>query len=417
VIPSDVSERLWLHAAAVVAAAPVPSGERDELTEELFGHLAERWRSLVDAGMEPSPAARRAISDFGSAERIGLDLTRTYRGRFWASTVGTLLPAARPAGMRTGPGIAAITTALFVIGSLTIVGAFDALVGLSPLKAVIQGTVWASGGAVLLLASRAAWRGQRWAVIAGVVMCAFSVIDGAASVMAGESLIPVSAIGSALALAIAGLDHDGVMRATRLGSEPRRIAVAGAAAILVASLASGPIIAAVSDPTVASDENLDFEVRVRCDSTPNRELDAEVLRWTVDVFWEWTKTSVLPGGVRGWERDTDMLVLRYPGDNWVLADTRPPEEAQSRRPVGWQGGGAPAEGAIPAELERPIVDFAILTRDTIPSVRYQAAWVMQSQLSTRDWPDAAEAWYFHGDRWSLVARAGCGQTGKGTPAD
>jgi hypothetical protein len=415
-MPADISERLWLHAESIVAAASVPAREREELTEELFGHLVELWRSLVDGGMDPSTAAGRAVADFGSAQRIGSDLTRTYRGRFWASTIGTLLPASRPAGTQTVAGIAALSAVLFIMSSLSIIAAFDAFAALSPLKAMAQGTAWASGGAMLFVASRAAWRGQRWAVIVGVIACGLSVVDGAASVLAGNNVIPVSSIGSALALTVTGLDYDRVVLATAHGPKPRPVAVAVAVGILVASLASGPLLAVISDPTVASEENLDFEVRVRCDSVHNRELDADVLRWTVDVFWEWSKTSVLPGGIRGWETDTDMLVLRYPGEDWVLADTRPPEEAQSRRPVGWQGGGSPAEGAVPKDLERSIIDFGMRTRDTSPWVRYQAAWVLQSQRWTRDWPHEAEAWYFHSDRWSLVARAGCGETHEGVPA-
>lgn len=85
--------RLAQHVDAVLTASSVPARDRDDLAEKLLGHLVERCDHLVEEGLDPIAAADRAIAEFGTASRIGSDLTGAYRGRVWASTIGPLLPA------------------------------------------------------------------------------------------------------------------------------------------------------------------------------------------------------------------------------------------------------------------------------------------------------------------------------------
>lgn len=92
-IPAGAHERLTAHVDAVLAAASVPESERNDIGDELLGHLVERCEGYIAAGVEPDAAADRAIAEFGPAPRIAHDLTRAYRGRLWASTIGALLPA------------------------------------------------------------------------------------------------------------------------------------------------------------------------------------------------------------------------------------------------------------------------------------------------------------------------------------
>ena len=63
-IPLGVDERLRAHVASVLATAHVPRAERDDLGEELYGHLVEHWQALVDEGLDPW---RRRIARFGAS--------------------------------------------------------------------------------------------------------------------------------------------------------------------------------------------------------------------------------------------------------------------------------------------------------------------------------------------------------------
>ncbi len=412
--PQAVEERFRAHIHSVLRIAHVPSTERADIAEELYGHLVERWSERAATGASDEAAADDAIVGFGTAHGIGRDLTRAYRGRLWASTIGTLIPAKPAAPGVTSIGRGALAWAVGMLGVLTATGALDQLTAQTPVRAVVVGVAWAAAASVLLLTFVALLRGQRWALYLAIGITAATAAHGAMSLWIDLSTTPLQGLSSAAALAVAWLDRRKVAQVTASERPAARWVVAVMAGVLMAGFASGPLMAAIEDPTQASADDLDLVVRVRCDQVKEPRLnDRMVLRWTVDVLWEWSHVSALPDGLQQWHDHADLLVLRHPGDDWVLVDTRPPEEARSRRPIGWQGAGEPSAGAVPPDLIPAVVDLGIRTSDTHPHVRYQAAWIMHSQTGTEEWPQEAEAWYFHGNTWRLVATAGCDESGEG----
>jgi hypothetical protein len=298
---------------------------------------------------------------------------------------------------------------------LTATGALDQLTALTPVRAIVVGVAWAAAAGVLFITFVALQRGQRWALYVAIGITAATAAHGAISLWIDPSTIPLQGVLSAAALALAWLDRRKLAEVTASERPAARWVGAVMAGVLIAGFASGPLMAAVEDRTQASVDDLDLVVRVRCDEVNEPLLDDRmVLRWTVDVLWEWSHVSVLPEGLQEWHDHSDAIVLRHPGDDWVLIATRPPHEAVTTgRTVGWHGAEEPSVGAIPRDLIPAVVEFGIHTSDTRPHVRYQAAWIMHSQTWTEEWPEEAEAWYFHGDTWRLVARAGCDESGEG----
>ena len=82
----QIEQALRAHVGAIVDRARVPPAARDDLAEELFGHLVERWRAHVADGLAEDEAAQTAIAEFGSAGSLGREFGRTYHSRMWAST-------------------------------------------------------------------------------------------------------------------------------------------------------------------------------------------------------------------------------------------------------------------------------------------------------------------------------------------
>lgn len=413
--PPAVEERIRAHVDSILRVAHVPSKERADVAEELYGHLVERWTESTARGASDEAAADDAINGFGTAHGIGRDLTRAYRGQFWASTIGTLIPARSAAPGVTSIGRGALAWSVGMLGVMTATGALDQLTALTPIRAIVVGVAWAAAACILLITYVAVLRGQRWGLHLAIGITAATAAHGAISLWIDPSTSPLQGLLSAAALAVAWLDRRKVAEVTPSVRPQPRLLVGAMAGVLIAGFASGPLMAAIEDPTQASADDLDLVVQVRCDQVVEPLLDDMlVLRWTVDVLWEWSHVSVLPRGLQEWHDHSDAIVLRHPGDDWVLMATRPPHEAVTTgRTIGWQGGGEPSAGAIPPDLLPAVVEFGIHTSDTHPDVRYQAAWIMHSQTWTEEWPEEAEAWYFHGDTWRLVAKAGCDESGEG----
>ena len=95
---------LRAHIADILAAGGIPGTVRDDLAEELYGHLVERVVALRAEGISEADAVARAIADFGGVDQLSGDLRSVYHSRLWASTIGVLLPAMAAPDHR--PGVA-----------------------------------------------------------------------------------------------------------------------------------------------------------------------------------------------------------------------------------------------------------------------------------------------------------------------
>jgi hypothetical protein len=293
--------RLRGHVDRVLRSAHLPAADRDEVAEELFGHLVERWVSLVRDGLSETAATARAIRDFGTAERIGRDLTRTYRGRFWASTIGVLLPAT--AARAPQPRIA-----WWLGASLRFYGIFAAIatVGIvansTPVRAVVALASGVAATVVIFVAAAALGRRQRWALDAAVVVNVMGLGYGLWTMATTPGLISLNVFVSGILLVVAAIARERLGRWVR---RSRPISMALSLAILVSLVggsASAAVIGGLPDPTQAGPDDLHITASMACRNEEPRG-------GTVTVELRWDRLDLLPGGIGRLEGYGDMLVL------------------------------------------------------------------------------------------------------------
>lgn len=300
-IPEEVDRRLRAHVASILAAAHVPRSDRDDLAEELFGHLAEGWQALVDSGTEPMAATASAIRDFGHSRHIGQDLTRAYRGRFLASTIGVLLPVTA-----TTPTIPRI--AWWLGASLRFYGVVLALLTvatsaeLSPLRAIMVMATGVPAVAVLFVAALAIGRRQRWATELAIVVNVVGLLFGLWEMLSTPNLLSLNVIVSGILLAAAHRERPTLARWVRRSrSIPTRLSVPLLAAAVGGFILPGAA-AGLPDPSQAGPDDLHISASMACRETPTRG-------GTVTVEFRWDHTSVLPGGLANLSNFGDNLVL------------------------------------------------------------------------------------------------------------
>jgi hypothetical protein len=400
-IPAGAHDRLAAHVDAVLARASIPSRDRQDLTEELLGHLIEHCEKLIAAGVEPGAAADRAISEFGAAPHIGRELTRAYRGRLWASTIGPLLPdRARPARPLA---ITLLAVQAFALSALYVGSAGWTLVNHSPLHAVLLGLGGAAVSAALLLVGFGLLQGQRWAVLLATLGSVLLVFDGAFQLTRHTaSLSAVLAGASLLALV---LTSDRVHRWLSPIRPPRSTGVVGL--LLILPLAA-PIVERIPDPTLAAPDDLELAVTVDCAATVEVWADrARVAEpgIVIHVDVRWTRTSLLPAGVAN-AIPADNVVVSLP-DEWVLQEDRLFDLLTGEEVPG-SGGIGPGG---PPEVEGPAW-FAAIPREELWSgrtVRFELTladgWIGPRTLPLPREPIVVRYW--HADVFSVERSATC----------
>ncbi|HYI67174.1 MAG TPA: permease prefix domain 1-containing protein [Candidatus Limnocylindrales bacterium] len=404
-IPSDVENVLRGHVASVLASADVPRTEREDLAEELYGHLAERWQVLVDDGTDPEAAAERAIAGFGSADRIGRDLTSTYRGRFWSSTIGMLLPASARAA--TSPGIVwwlAASMRAYAVFSL-VYGASQVL-SLSPVRAALVAVAAAAWAGILLIGAMALSRRQRWALDLAIVANVAGILFGLGHMVTTPGLFSLNVLASgAILLAAAG-------RAETLGAWVRgsqSIRNGLAFAILLTATAGNvvPVVASdIGDPTQAGRDDLHLDLALDCQPT-RAVLSADV---------RWDRTSLLPGGIGHLSQYGDALVLDHSSEEVWMLDNYPmlvdaatglvaaePDEAF-----------APNQQRTIEALRGPFV-IQIPWNALEPGVTYSTEWVFVHADTASAETLAVAVEYIHADQFRWEALANC-DGGVGEPS-
>jgi len=257
--------RLEAHAQAIVAAGGVPPVLREELVEELVGHLAARVEAATAAGTPEAEAVDRAIASFGSADRLGRDFQRTYHSRIWASTIGVLLPQVATGNPRPG----AVGWLRFGVGLTIVVTSIAGVVALpsaSPLRLLVGGPMLLASLVVGLLAFRALARGQRWALryamAVAVLLVAYGVRDVLFPAQPRTITFPIGAfVGVAILLVAQGSWV--ALQAFVNGSRPigARLGLLVTATLVLPPLLFLPF----ADPTLASARDLEMHLSVTCD--------------------------------------------------------------------------------------------------------------------------------------------------------
>ncbi len=423
----ETEARLRDHVVDILAGAGVASAVRDDLAEELHGHLVERLRSHLDTGMSETDAVSRAISEFGPADTLARDFGRTYHSRLWASTIGVLLPAVvangeRPrvvAWLRFTVGVAAV----LLVGGL-ILNASPA----TPLRALGWTAVDLVALGALVLAYRALGAGQRWALWYAIAVALEFLIIGIGEVVSPARptsvTIPLGAI-LAGGVLLGVRSAWGRLQAYVSGSRPigRGLVVALAGSLLL-PVFSGPLLAVLPDPTQAGAADLTLRLSMTCDAgnpASGGPSASGVQRITLVAEATWRRTDFLPLGVSGLfpssspQGDSSgfqVLDNQPPGSivpTWLLANNGPVVvDVQTGEAAGWFGASAPSEALLPPTVGSFTIGVepsAIQAGHTI-----RASWLLAPLSSSgAPWP-RIQAAYVHLDRFMLVGSVGCGET-------
>ena len=167
--PDSDRERLADHVATIIRRSAIPSRDRNDVAEELLGHLEARFAAALATGLSPDEAAGDAVAGFGAADEIGRAFVDAYHGRLWASTIGQLVPVTVADGQM--PGVVRWTARFDrAMAVFTVVAAAVVLVTASPVRAVVGACVLVAGATILWLAATGLQRGQRWAVRASLLV-------------------------------------------------------------------------------------------------------------------------------------------------------------------------------------------------------------------------------------------------------
>lgn len=424
--PSTEAERLLnAYVEAIVAGAHVPRPAREDLAEELFGHLGERMRAHEASGLSEAAAARRALAEFGAADVLAGDFSATYHSRLWASTVGVLLSGTVTGSHRPGVvrwlrlllGIAA----LFMVGGIVVFGAT-----MTPLGAIASVLAYGFALGATVLAYQGLAAGRRWSLWYAIAIAVDFIVSGAWMVVnpavPGTMTIPVGALFAGGVLV--GVNTEWSRLQTFIvGSRPigLRLTLALAGSILL-PLAVGPVLAAVPDPTQASAADVAVVWTMTCDrgDVPiGTSVDHNVQRIDLAVDITWRRGDVLPRGLVGGLQNEIQVgdsagFGTPPGDTnpieaWTLASNVDPIDVQDGQTAGWFGASSPSVALLPTAFQGgftiAIEQSAIRAGHTI-----RASWLLTpSNPSAVAWPRIRGA-YAHLDRFLLLATVACGES-------
>jgi len=429
----EIAGRLRTHAERIVAAAGIPARARDDMADELYGHLFERTASLVADGHTWTDATDRAIAALGAVDELAPDLATAFHSRLWSSTIGVLLPAITAREDR--PTVIGWMRLALVIGmALTVVGLGVAIFRATPVHLVVVVTSLFLGLAGLLLAFEGLARGQRWALWYGIAFAAELVLFGVLSVLeaakAGSMTIPIGGfLGAGILLGVASAWDR--LQAFVADSRPIGRALGGLlVASLLAPLLIAPAVAAIPDPTQASADDVRLTLLVTCDRGDVIETgfppQHDVQRVTIEADMAWRRGDLLPNGLDGLINpahfgDTSgfrMLgsAMDGPIPDWgVVPEASNVVDLDTGEPAGWFGGTAPSVELLPETIGSFTVGIdpaAIQGGRTLRST-----WLLvPSADGDAAWP-VVEVAYAHLDRFLLLATAGCGESTVGTEID
>jgi len=418
--------RLEAHAQAIVAAGGVPPVLREELVEELVGHLAARVEAATAAGTPEAEAVDRAIASFGSADRLGRDFQRTYHSRIWASTIGVLLPQVATGNPRPG----AVGWLRFGVGLTIVVTSIAGVVALpsaSPLRLLVGGPMLLASLVVGLLAFRALARGQRWALryamAVAVLLVAYGVRDVLFPAQPRTITFPIGAfVGVAILLVAQGSWV--ALQAFVNGSRPigARLGLLVTATLVLPPLLFLPF----ADPTLASARDLEMHLSVTCGIGDVDIGDGQVIggreRAEVVLDMTWRRTDLLPHGLSGifGGYDTgDTVGLRleplFSGDgrSWTLNEPATLIDTATGAEAGWWGSSSPSVGLLPTDVAGSMT-FGILQGELHAGRTLRATYHLFRDPIADAQPELyVQAYYAHLDRFVVEADAGCGERADG----
>ena len=85
------SRRQYLDSVAAHLCT-LPLTKREDILEELGGHLDDRSRTLQASGLQKVEAMQEALTDLGSAEEVGQSLHQVHERGTWRHALLATLP-------------------------------------------------------------------------------------------------------------------------------------------------------------------------------------------------------------------------------------------------------------------------------------------------------------------------------------
>jgi hypothetical protein len=437
--------RLRTHVEATLASARVPRHVRDDLAEELYGHLWTRWQEARTSGQADQAAADSAIRSFGSAQRLGVEMTGAYHSRLYASTAGVLLATAagspdRPAGLGRLQALLLIP----MFGAIA-VGAGE-LGSLTPGRAVLTLIGIAAAVSMSLASCLAIGRGQRWALRYAQILLFLALafaVDTLVSLPPNTYQLPLAGL---LGLYCLGPALGADMKTWTAASRPLGKLLSPLVALTIAAGLSLPFAAPIlPDPSQVGPGNLDLQLTAAC----TRDTSGYVTAIDLTTGFRWDRLDLLPNGIKGGlktliGRSTDGDGLLYgvlPGagshvDEYSGKWLDPPPSDFSR--VTWPGGNATRQelqdnGAVvdswqwsgpEPQLSQTMHRFDYADVETISTSLLQAGhqYYLRQRLvpasfsgSSGDRDPLVFVRYQHLDRFAVEARATCERPGTGVP--
>ncbi len=308
---------LRVHVETILDRSAVALVDREDVAEELYGHLWQRWQDGLAAGSDSEAAMQSAIEAFGAPAGLGRDLTLAYHSRLYASTIGVLLPAIAPSSDRPR-GLWLSRALLVVMAAVQVLGVGIVVVGdwVTPGRAVVAMLCLVLAFSMTVLAYKALARQQRWALVFVQVLAVGLVVSGVADLILEPVTISLMAV---VALFVLPAARRPALAAWVAGSRPVNL---GLGAVIVAAVSlswvSGWAAASMPDPTTASPADLGLQVQVVCTRT-----DGKVTSGSIQVDLRWRRTDLLPNGLLGvliGTRNTDNLGLSSDSDLHPIRD-------------------------------------------------------------------------------------------------
>ncbi len=425
-------DRLRAHVEAVVAAAGVPRSQRDDLAEELLGHLEERTEALVAQGVSREDAVRLAVDAFGSADALAGDFARAFHSRLWASTIGVLLASTQRGDDRPQVvgwlRLVLVLSMAFTAAALVITAA-SASFG----WVVVLSIVYVLALVSQLLAYEALDRGHRWALWYALAVTVSFLVWGIWSVISpdipGTITIPLGGILAAAVLLSANAATPR-LRAFVASSRPINRSLAwGLAAVFLLQNGAPAARAFLADPTQASASDVEVRWSMTCDRgdiVTDSEPLRDVLRITVEADVVLRRTDPLPDGIAGalnphsYGDTAGYAVVETDagaggdGYSWFLVSNEDPLDLATGTTVGSFGGTSPSVGLLPEQVQG---SFTVAYENAIvePGHHVRARWTLApASVEEPAWP-RIKTYYAHLDRFLLTTHVGCGETSLARP--
>ncbi|MGA3058471.1 MAG: permease prefix domain 1-containing protein [Candidatus Limnocylindrales bacterium] len=424
--PPGIEARLAAHVESILNGASFRKGDRQDLSEELYGHLWQRWQDALASGLDEEAAADEAIRSFGEPSRLGRDVTFAYHSRLYASTIGVLVPTVADAKGKPR-AYWVICFLLFTTFWAMAYGQAEALMSWTPLRAAIgfSGTLTAFIAASLVFQAYRAR--QRWTL--RFVGLELALLFWWLGVLwwANQPGLPASLVGATAGLGIACVAFSWPPRPLPLSSwrdlrlrslsawmyerpVPRRLLV-GLGAMMIVGSAMPAVALSLHDPTQIGPADMQVELSVAC----TRGDSGDVRAVEVTASFVFRRTDVWPNGL------VNALQGSGPTDEIALA-------VEGGRPA---GGPMITPMLTQAAAARDTTDGSTLALGsggqdgrsllTIPGSanlqaghRYEVTWNYSVAPGLRDRDLTPVTFgYDHLERFYLQATAGCGQTAVG----